>query len=173
MYAGAAAGVVSAVVGSLTTHNMTFYVYGSTSSSGTVEHTSALASGILGGIIAGALWLWMAWKTGAGRAWARVLSCVFFGFQCLALLGGLFSLLSNGAAVLGSVLSLAEWGIGLAALILLWQPESSQFFAFAQQLRLGTVYGAAPPGYPPPGYPPSGYGQPPTPGQPGYGEPPR
>jgi hypothetical protein len=39
-----------------------------------------LVGGIAGGIIDGLLWLWMAWKTGAGRGWARVLSTVFFGF---------------------------------------------------------------------------------------------
>lgn len=182
MYAGAAAGAVSAIVDGLTAQHTTFYVYTSSSSSN-VQHATALASGIISAIILGGLWLWMAWKTGAGRSWARVLSTVFFGIQCLGLLGAVVSLFGSGASVPGFILTLAEWGIGLAALILLWQPESSQFFASAQHLKRAAAYGAVPPGYPAPGYPapgypPPGYGQPqywqpPQDGQPGYGEPPR
>ncbi len=103
-----------------------------------------------------------------------MLSSVFFGFQCLGLLGAIASLFVSGASVPGLVLTLVQWGIGLAALILLWQPESSQFFASAQQLKLAGRYGAAPPGYPAPGYgyPAPGYGQPPQFGQPPqYGQP--
>jgi hypothetical protein len=182
MYAGAATGVVGDIVGSLTTRHSTFYVYGSASSGGSVEHTTAIASGIVSAMIGAGLWLWMAWKTGAGRNWARVLSTVFFGFSSLGLLVSIvavfaFSGVSVPGLVLSFVLSLAGWGIGLAALILLWQPESSQFFTFAEQLKRAVTYGAPPPGYPVPGYPPPGYGQPgygqPGYGQPGYGEPPR
>jgi hypothetical protein len=59
---------------------------------------------------------------------------------------------------------LVEWGVGLAALIQLWQRESSEFFAFAKRARLASAYGAA--YY---GYQPLGYGQPQY-GQPGYDE---
>jgi hypothetical protein len=172
MYAGAAIGAVSAIVNGLARQHTTFYVY-SSSSSGNVQDAAALASGIVSAIILVGLWLWMAWKTGAGRGWARVLSSVFFGIQCLDLLGAIISLFGSGASVPGFVLTLAEWGIGLAALILLWQPESSQFFASARQLKMAAAYGAPPPGYPAPGYQPPGYGQPPQDGPPGYGEPPR
>lgn len=77
-----------------------------------------------------------------------MLSCVFFGFQCLGLIAAfaVLFLVSNEAVSFAG--TLVEWGIGLAALILLWQPESSQFFAFAEQLRAGARYGAVPPGYP-------------------------
>ena len=153
MYAGAAVTVITGIVAGLATHNVTFYVYSSTSSNtATVHNASTLAAGIIGGLIDGGLWLWMAWKTGAGRNWARVLSCVFFGFGCLQLIVGLISL-ANSGAVLDFITLLIQWGVGLAAIIQLWKRESSGFFAFA---KAAGAYGPAYPGSQPPGY-----GQPP------------
>jgi hypothetical protein len=165
MYAGAAVALVTGIVAGLTTHNITFDVYSSTSSNtATVHNANTLVPAIIGGIIDGGLWLWMAWKTGAGRNWARVLSCVFFGFGCLQLIGGLISLAHSGT-VLYSILLLIQWGVGLAAIIQLWKRESSGFFAFA---KMAGAYGPAYPGYQPPGY-----GQPLQDGQPGQGQPPQ
>lgn len=83
----------------------------------------ALVPGMVSGVFVSLLWLWMAWKNEAGRNWARVLSSVFFGFQCPGLL---FSVI-DGNWSLALLAALIEWGIGLAALILLWRPESGQF----------------------------------------------
>jgi hypothetical protein len=170
MYAGAVAGLASGIVSGLTMHNVTFYTYSAKSAnSATVHGESSLAVGIVGGLIVAGLWLWMTWKTGAGRGWARVLSSVFFGFMCLELIGSTASVAGSGGRVTAFVLVLAEWGVGLAALIQLWQRESSQFFALAKQAKLARAY---------PGYQPPGYGQPPSYGQPeyrdpGYGQPPQ
>ncbi len=149
------------IVNSLTAHNISFFAYSSTSpGTATVHSASPVAAGIIAGVIAAGLWLWMAWKTGAGRGWARVLSTVFFGFMCVGLLGGLIGL--AGGAVLAFVFTLAEWGVGLAAVIYLWKRESSEFFEFAKQAKLAGAYGGAYAGYQP-------YGQQPQYGQPGYG----
>lgn len=115
MRAGATFAVVYGVVYGLTLH--------------------VLVSGMVAGVLAGLLWLWMAWKSEAGRNWARVLSTVFFGFQCP---GVLFSVV-DGRWTLALLAALIQWGIGLAALILLWRPESSQFFAAARQAKLTTA----------------------------------
>jgi hypothetical protein len=165
MYVGAVVGVVSGIVNSLTTHNVTFYTYSSTSpNTATVHNASSLTGGIIVGIIYAGLWLWMAWKTGAGRNWARVLSSVFFGFMCLQFIGGIFTT----HAVLAFIVTLVEWGVGLAAVIQLWQRESSEFFAFAKHAKLAGAYGAAYSRYQHPGYgQPPHYGQ----GQPGYEQP--
>jgi len=96
------------------------------------------------GIIVGGLWLWMAWKTGAGRNWARVLSSVLFGFACLQLVLSIALLTRPGDTVPVFVVSLVECGVGLAALIELRQRESSDFFAFAKQ---ASGHGAAYPRY--------------------------
>lgn len=181
MYAGAAVGAVNDIVNGLTRHSVMFYSYNSTSSNTVAVHqASNVASGIIAAIITGGVWLWMAWKTGAGRNWARVLSSVLFGFGCLGLIGVLASLGSSGGTGLAFALifGLAQWGVGLAAIIQLWRPESSQFFALAKQARLAAAYGGAYPGYQPTGYaqPPQygqGYSQPPQYGQPGYGQPPQ
>jgi hypothetical protein len=179
MYAGAALGIIVGVVDGLTTHNATFYYSSASSNTTTVHDASSLVAGILEGIINAALWLWMAWKTGAGRTWARVLSSVFFGFACLQLIGALSSLADSAHPVLAFILTLVEWGVGLAALIQLWKRPSTEFFLSTKRARL--AFGAAFSGYQPAGYgqppqygQPTGYGQPPQYGQPlQYGQPPQ
>jgi hypothetical protein len=162
MYAGAVLGLVNGIVNGLTTHNISFYTYDSTANSTTVHSASSIVAGLIGGIIYAGLWLWMAWKTGTGRNWARVLSSVFFGFMCLFFIGGIVGL-STGA-VADFIVLLVQWGIALAALVYLWKRESGQFFALAKQAKLAARYGAPPVGYQPPGYGQPGYGQP------GYGQ---
>jgi hypothetical protein len=83
----------------------------------------------------------MAWKTGAGRDWARVVSSVFFGFASLQLILSIALFARPGHTLPGFIASLVEWGVGLAALIQLWQRESSEFFAFAKQAKLANGYG--------------------------------
>src|SRR3954463_5415076 len=67
MLAGAALAVVYGVVAGLTSHSTMLYSYTSTPSGATVHQASFLVSGIIGGVIQCLLWLWMAWKTKAGR----------------------------------------------------------------------------------------------------------
>ena len=172
MLAGAALSVVYGVVDGLTAHSSTFYSYTSTQSGTTVHQANFLVSGIVTGVIQCLLWLWMAWKIKSGRNWARVLSSVFFGFMCLGLLIAVFAASSHGNAIFALLITLIEWGVGLAALIMLWRPESSQFFAAARQAKFATALspsyqGASNRGAQVPGYPPSPqYGQPPRYGQP-------
>jgi hypothetical protein len=70
------------------------------------------------------------------------------------------------------ITSLVEVSIGLAAIIFLYQRESSQFFEFAKQ---AAAYGGVYPQYQMPGYGQvPGYGQPPQYGQQAqYGPPPQ
>jgi hypothetical protein len=128
--AGAAIAVVKGTLDGLTTNNVDFYSYGSASpGTATVHQSSSLAAGVIMGIIEGGLWLWMAWKTGAGRRWARVLCGVFFGFSCLMLIGGFSTLTGSGGKLVTLVVLVAGWVVGLTGLIQLWQREASQFFA--------------------------------------------
>ena len=133
MYAGAVVAIISGIVDGLTTHNVVFYTYSSASANtATVHYSSSLVGGIIQGLIGAGLWLWMAWKTGAGRKWARVLSSVFFGFLSLQIIGGISSLAGSGGTVPAFIVTLVEWGVGLVALIQLWQRESSEFFTIAK-----------------------------------------
>ena len=87
------------------------------------------------GLVSVALWLWMARANGRGRRWARVMSTVLFGLATLTLANGLLpgSPAGDGAAVVllyygGGAMLAAEWLTGLAAVWLLWRPDSSAFF---------------------------------------------
>jgi hypothetical protein len=89
---------------------------------------------IVFGLIMIALWLWMARANGQGRNWARILSTVLFGLATLQLSGDFTQPVSHagsGATVLyygGTVLFVAAWLVGAAAVWLLWRPASSAFF---------------------------------------------
>jgi hypothetical protein len=155
--AGAALAVIGGIVVGLTAHDSTFYTYSSTSSGTTVHRSSALASGLIGGVVQALLWLWMAWKTRAGRSWARIVSTVFFGIATLGLIAALFRV---GSAPASFVFTVLEWLAGLGAIILLWRAESSQ-----------AKYGGYQPPYPGQGYPPQQNGQPGQYGQPAQAQP--
>ena len=94
------------------------------------------------GLVVIALWLWMARANGQGRTWARIVSTVLFGLASLQLPGGFTKPVSHagfGATVLyygGTVLFVAAWLVGAAAVWLLWRPASSAFFkqGFTQAL---------------------------------------
>lgn len=89
---------------------------------------------IVSGLVVIALWLWMARTTGRGRNWARIVSTVLFGLATLQLPGDFTQPVNHaglGATVLyygGTVLFVAVWLIGAAAVWLLWRPASSAFF---------------------------------------------
>jgi hypothetical protein len=91
------------------------------------QHTAEtyLVVGIVfAGIIGVLVWLWMASKNGAGRRWARVLSTVFFALLSL----GMLVVIAEPVTVENKLLPIAEWLVGLIAIVLLWQRESSEFF---------------------------------------------
>lgn len=122
---------------------------------------------IVGGIIDALLWLWMAWKNGQGRSWARVLSTVFFGFLCVGTLSSVTRV--NGAEIGSLLLGLVNFAVGLAVIILLYRPDSSQYYQAIKAERIGgypPVPGAG--GYYGYGTPQStyGYGYPPPPPNP-------
>jgi hypothetical protein len=97
------------------------------------------AFGVIDGLALAALWLWMAWKAGTGRNWARIVSTVFFGLfsiYCGKFATDLFSVTAmkaDTAGYLGAVF--LEWVMGLVALILLWQHQSSEYFALRARVR--------------------------------------
>jgi hypothetical protein len=82
---------------------------------------------ILGGVVGASLWLWMATKNKAGRRWARILSTVFFALFTVAVVAII------PLAVGNEIIPVAEWLVGLVAIVLLWQRESSDFYAARSQ----------------------------------------
>jgi hypothetical protein len=85
-------------------------------------------SGAIGGLIAGGLWLWMAWANKHGRSWARILATVFFGVLTLYAAAGLVALPAAAKIVI-----IIEWAAGLAAVIFLWQRQSSDYYRAVTQ----------------------------------------
>lgn len=79
---------------------------------------------ILGAVIGGSLWLWMARKNKAGRRWARGLSTVFFAILTV----GLVAIIAQPVAGQNKIIPVAEWLAGFVAMVLLWQTESSDFY---------------------------------------------
>lgn len=78
---------------------------------------------VIFGLIGAVLWLWMARANSQGKSWARITSSVFFALETLSLLT-----VRNAPSVLGVVLTVVTWVIGLGAIIFLWRKESSDFF---------------------------------------------
>ena len=87
-------------------------------------NTFIITLAVVSGVIGVALWLWMARKNGEGKNWARILSSVLFGLATL----DLFGVLSQPKTALGLVFPVLTWLVGLAAVVLLWRKESTEFF---------------------------------------------
>jgi hypothetical protein len=82
---------------------------------------------VISGLIGAGIWLWMAWKCNQGRGWARVVSTVLFGINCL----GLIPVTGNGVRSISLLLlawHLISWLPALAAIIFLWNRESTAYF---------------------------------------------
>jgi hypothetical protein len=163
MYVGAVLSLAYGLVDGFIAHSATL-----TSSTTPAFNAGFVAGAIIEGLVQVVLWLWMAWKAGTGRGWARVLSTVFFGLLCVQFIVSLavMAIGKGTGAPAVFIVVLVEWGVGLAALIQLWRRESSEFFAFTKRAQLAGAYGAA--YY---GYQPFGYSQAPQYGQPQYGQP--
>jgi len=92
----------------------------------------ALAVTIVGGLISIGVWLAMARRTRRGRPGVRVLSLIFFILHSLTVA----STYSRGLLTHATwIASLAEWGVGLAIIMLLWDRRSSAYFAGLRQAR--------------------------------------
>jgi hypothetical protein len=79
---------------------------------------------ILGGVVGASLWIWMARKNKAGRRWARGLSTVFFAIYTVSLV----AIIPQPVAVGNKIVPVAEWLVGLLAIVLLWKRESGDFY---------------------------------------------
>jgi hypothetical protein len=95
-----------------------------------VATVAGIAAGlvIVNGIISTGLWLWMASANRRGRSWARTTATVFFGLDTLA---ALVTVARPGIPVVKLLVTLI-WLIGLAAVIALWQRQSSGYFSAAR-----------------------------------------
>jgi hypothetical protein len=138
MYMGAAASLIGividlATVGPLRDKLVTMNNNGAKLTSLQVTDSEHVAIGalIVAGVIGVVLWIWMAQSNQAGKRWARIVATVLFGIDTLSLIADV-----NGASALSGtvptrIYGIAIWLIGLAAVILLWQRTSSDYFRAA------------------------------------------
>ena len=95
---------------------------------------------VVGGLIGAGLWLWMAWANKRGRSWARIVSTVFFAIATLGLIGSF----AQANTIASRIITIVGWAIGLAALVFLWQRQSSDYYAAVSRppathrLRMGS-----------------------------------
>ena len=129
MYVGAALSLVGIVVNLLTFTSLRSAIHNANrtltaTQINSAEHV-AVGISIAGGLIGAALWLWMAQSCRAGKSWARIVSTVLFGIDTISVIASFARVTTGGA---GRIFSIVVWLVGLAAIILLWQRDSSAYF---------------------------------------------
>ena len=91
------------------------------------EHV-AIGLFIVSGLLGAGLWVWIAQMCKLGRNWARIVGTVLFAIDTISVFAGAATVPGGGATRIYSIL---VWLIGLAAVILLWQRASSDYFRSA------------------------------------------
>ena len=94
-------------------------------------NTFIISLAIVSGLIGIGLWLWMAYANKAGKNWARITATVFFGLDTLSILTSF----RQGEPVFSRLISILIWLIGLGAIVLLYQRQSSAYFGASKTPR--------------------------------------
>jgi hypothetical protein len=129
MYAAAAASLLGIVV-EIITVNATKSAIEKHSRHLTASQVNAtqhalIAGSVVGGVIAAALWIFIARSCLGGKNWARITGTVLFAICTIDTIGGAVAPLAVGAKIWEAVV----WLIGLTAVVLLWQRPSTEFFS--------------------------------------------
>jgi hypothetical protein len=133
MQVGAVLSVVSVIVSLLTLDTLKDTIAdamrdsdpGVSQSSIDAAYTVGIVSGVIGGVIAAGLWLWMAWKNGQGRSWARVVATVF---GALNLMFTAVGFVSPGMTSVSLIFGVVNVILAVIILVLLWQKSSSDYY---------------------------------------------
>ena len=88
-------------------------------------YTIGIVAGVVGAVIAIVLWLWMAWKNGQGRSWARIVATVL---AVINVLSTLYTVLAGTATVASGILAVINLILAVVIVVLLWRKESSAFY---------------------------------------------
>ena len=132
MYAGAAASLIGIIVDMTTLSSTKTEIHNrnpdlTATQLNNAEHV-AIGLFIVSGLIGAALWFWMAQSCKAGKGWARIVSTVLFAIATINVVVGASAVPGGGAV---RIYGIVVWLIGLAAIILLWQRPSSDYFKSA------------------------------------------
>jgi hypothetical protein len=93
---------------------------------------ATLSATIVGALISAGVWLVMARRTRRGRPGVRILSTILFVIDSLTVL----STHTHGLLTPSTwVITVAEWAVGLAVIVLLWDRRSTAYFTDLRQAR--------------------------------------
>ncbi len=128
MYVGAATSILGIIIDILTV-NATKSAIERRSHKLTVSQIDAsqhalLAGFIVGGLIGAAAWIIVARNCQGGKNWARITGSVLFAIATIDTIVGVTAPLAGAVKIWGVVV----WLVGLAAVVLLWQRPSTEFF---------------------------------------------
>lgn len=135
MYAGAALSVLGIIATAVTANNIRPYIEKHIKEINgkpiTAQQVTSLVhfdvgASIAVSIIGLALWLWMAWKNGQGRSWARIVSTVLFALYAIFFL--LDAVRAGGSSAFALVTAVLTLLAGLGAIVFLWMRTSSAYF---------------------------------------------
>lgn len=128
MYVGAGISLVSVIIGLATISSLKTEIEKAnpnlSGSQVSAVATASVAAVVVVGLLGVGLWIWLAQMSKAGRNWARVTGTALFAVDTL------FQLISfsRSATFVSRIPGLIVWLIGLGAVILLWQRQSSDYF---------------------------------------------
>ena len=88
------------------------------------EATGYIIYVVFVGVVAIALWLWMARMNGQGKNWARITATILFCLWTLNTVGTV----TQTRLILAMVFPVIAWLLGLGTVFLLWRPDSAAFF---------------------------------------------
>jgi hypothetical protein len=131
MYAGAAASLLGIIVDIVTVNTTKSAIEKRTphltaSQLNATQH-ALIAGSIIGGVIAAALWIFIAQNCKGGKNWARLIGTVLFAISTIDTIGGAIAPVAGAVKIWEAVV----WLIGLIAVVLLWQRPSTEFFTGA------------------------------------------
>jgi hypothetical protein len=128
MYVGAATSIIGIIIDILTVNATKTAIerrsrHLTTSQLNASQH-ALIAGFIVGGLIGAVAWIIVARNCQGGKNWARITGTVLFAVVTIDTIVGLTAPLAGAVKIWGVVV----WLVGLAAVVLLWQPPSTQFF---------------------------------------------
>jgi hypothetical protein len=132
MYAGAGLSALSLIIGLATVGSLKNAIRQAainnhkplTTSQLHTAEVAGVAIIVILGLIGIGLWLWMARTNGAGKMWARVVASVLFG---LSTISAFYSLARPNSAA-EKIFEILVWLIGLGAIVLLYQRDSTAYY---------------------------------------------
>ncbi len=92
-------------------------------------YTGVLVVVVVFGLIGVVLWLWMAAKNAKGKNWARITATVFAGINIVLSLLSLVGSGTTNPSIFGTLYTLGNLAIAIAALFFMYRKDSSQYYA--------------------------------------------